>query len=309
MEQATAIAELEDELEKINGIFALNDILGQHITSDFIKDYYEESNFGYKFFHSEKGSVHMALNYNGEFNEDGYYEQARTINAFIQADKSIKKVLELGSGKGFNTINLAGSNPALSFQGIDFTPDFVEEANKKSKKLTNVKFTMGDFSDLPLLDSSVDLVFEVEAVCHAKDMKKVLEEIYRVLKPGGNFVLFDGFRQPGFTKLNPLLIKASKLVEISMAVEQGHDIDKWIEMAGQIGFKEVVLDDISSAILPNLSRFQRMAKKYYKKKWLAKLILKILPAHLVKNSIAGLLMPLTIAGHAQAYYKIILKKE
>lgn len=211
------LEELQCHLDRINDIFGITDILNQDITRDFIKDYYDDSSLGYTFFHSQEGSVHMALNYDGKFDKEGYYEQVRIIDFFIKENGGINDVLELGSGKGFNTMYLSRKNKDLKFKAIDLTPEFVEKAAKESKNTPNAQFKIGDFHELLYPNESFDLVFEIEAVCHAYDIKKVISEAYRVLKPGGHFILFDGFRQPNFPDLDTRLIKASRLVEISMA--------------------------------------------------------------------------------------------
>lgn len=312
MEQETEYRNLEglqSHLDRINKIFGIDDILNQDITRDFIKDYYDDSNLGYTFFHSKEGSVHMALNFDGKFDEEGYCEQVKIIHSFIQEKGNIKDVLELGSGKGFNTIYLSKKNENLNFSAIDLTPEFVEKAVRESKNIPNANFRVGDFHEIQHPGECFDLAFEIEAVCHASDVRKVLSEIHRVLKPGGYFIAFDGYRQPNFDSLDTRLAQASRLVEISMAVEEGRKIDEWLKTAEEVGFQIEYKKDISQAIMPNLLKFKRLARKYFKRKWSAKLVLALLPGHLVKNSIAGLLMPYTITGDAQGYYHIVLKKK
>lgn len=312
MEQETEyqnLEELQGHLNQINKIFGIDDILNQDITRDFIKDYYDDSSFGYTFFHSTEGSVHMALNLDGKFDEEGYYEQVKIIDKFIKDEGNVKNVLELGSGKGFNTIYLSKKNENLNFNALDLTPEFVEKAVKESKNIPNANFKIGDFHEIQHPDESFELAFEIEAVCHASDVRKVLSEVHRVLKPGGHFVAFDGYRQPNFDSLDSRLIQASKLVEISMAVEEGRKINEWLQIAEEVGFEIEYKKDISQAIMPNLLKFKKLARKYFKRKWRAKLVLALLPDHLVKNSIAGLLMPYTIAGDAQGYYHLVLKKK
>jgi len=299
---------LDNYLAKIEAIFPASDILEQQITRSFIRDYYTDSNFAYKLFHSKEGSVHMALNGDGRYDADGYYGQARAAKELIEAKGAACRVLELGCGKGFNSIFLAGEKPDSTFDAIDLTPEFLNEAKNKSNHLPNVAFRLGDFHELPFEDNTYDVVFGVETVCHASDFDRVFREVYRVLKPGGQFLLFDGYRQPGFSRLDARLIKAARLVEITMAVEDSPEIDKLLEMTTKIGFETLVCEDISQDILPNLIKFEHLALRFFKRKWLAKLIFRLFPPHLVKNSVAGLLMPITIRENAQGYYKLVFRK-
>lgn len=250
----------------------------------------------------------MALNFDGHFNKEGYYEHVKIIDTFIKENSKTKKVLELGSGKGFNTTYLSSKHANINFHAIDITPAFIKKAKQKSKKISNAHFNIGDFHEIPHPSLSFDIAFEIEATCHASDTRKVLSEVHRILKPGGHFIAFDGYRQESFNSLDRALIQASRLVEVSMAVKQASKIDERTSIAQDIGFEIVYIQDISHAIMPNLLKFKKLAHIYFQKTWGAKLMLELLPSHFVKNAIAGLLMPYTIAGHAQGYYHTILKK-
>ncbi len=300
---------LDRYLALIEEIFPTKEILQQQINRSFIRDYYAESNYAYWFFHSKEGCVHMALNADGRFDASGYYEQAKAVGRLIAGKGADTRVLELGCGKGFNTICLARENADISFDAIDLTPEFLNEAKRKSKQLPHVSFRLGDFHELPYPDNSFDVVFAVETVCHASDIERVFREAYRVLKPGGQFLLFDGYRQPGFHQLDPRLIKAARLVEITMAVEFFLEIDKLLKVSECAGFRTEVKKDISNSIIPNLMRFEQLAMRFFKRKWRAKLIFRLLSKHLVKNSVAGLLMPITIRENALGYYKLVFRKK
>jgi len=139
-----------------------------------------------------------------------------------------------------------------------------------------------------------DIVFEVEGMCHATNMKFALAEAYRVLKPGGKFIIFDGFRTPNFNRSSRDLQTAARLVEIAMSVENFWVIDDYINS--------------TSAIIPNLQRLQKFAQIYFRFPFLAKIATKFLPPLLLKNAIAGLLMPFTVQEKVHAYYMILLER-
>lgn len=301
------IAQLDGYLNKIDIIFPIQNLIKNKIGLKKIKGYYRDSYSGYKYLHSKEGAVHMALNYNGTFDDDGFYAQANEISTIIESS-GIQNVLELGCGKGFNSIYLAKKKTNVKFTGIDITDKHLLTANSKSQDIGNLEFCYGDFHDLDFQDATFDLIFELEAICHASNMKKVLAEIYRVLKPGGQFVLYDGFKEEGYENLSENLKKAAIIAEKSMAVNNFEKIDDWLEIASATGFKIKTVNELSEAIMPNLGKFQLRARKYYKYRILSRVFLKILPKDLVMNSIAGLLMPFTVHHNAHGYYKIILEK-
>jgi ubiquinone/menaquinone biosynthesis C-methylase UbiE len=302
------IAELDRYLDKVNIIFPIQNLIQSKIDLKKIKRYYRDSYSGYKYLHSKEGAVHMALNYNGTFDDDGFYAQANEISNIIESSE-IKNVLELGCGKGFNSIYLAKKHPNVKFIGIDITDEHLLTANSKAQDIANLEFSYGDFHDLDFHDSSFDLIFELESICHASNMRKVLSEIYRILKPSGQFVLYEGFKEEGFENLSESLKKAAILTEKSMAVNNFEKIDDWLKIASDTGFKVKVISELSEAIMPNLGRFQVWARGYYKYPFLSRIFLKILPKDMVMNSIAGLLMPFTVHNNAHGYYKIILEEK
>jgi ubiquinone/menaquinone biosynthesis C-methylase UbiE len=299
--------ELDNYLKKIKSIFLVTNIINKNIGCDSIVNYYRSSSAIYKYLHSYEGAVHMALNYDGIFNKKGYYTQLNEILELINVSK-IKSVLELGSGKGFNSIFLARKLPEIRFSGIDITDKHLVIANRKSRNIENLKFTYGDFQKSNYDDASFDLIFELESICHADDSRQVLSEIFRILKKGGQFVLYDGFRQLDFESLPDNLVHAAILVEKSLAVNRFERIDTWLEIAGNVGFKLNVKKDLSKAIMPNLGKLQFLARKYFEYPFLSKIFLRILPQDMIMNTIAVLLLPFTMHNKAHCYYKIILEK-
>jgi ubiquinone/menaquinone biosynthesis C-methylase UbiE len=299
--------ELQKYLIKVKHFFDINKLLNVKITEKDVIDYYIESEAGYEFFHSPEGAVHMALNYDGVFNKDGYYGQAQLVQKQIM-ELLPKFVLELGSGKGFNTLYLAKRNQGIDFWGIDITPNHIVYAKDKAVEITNLHFQQANFQALQFKDNTFDIVYEVESVCHAENMEQALSEIYRVLRPSGRFIVFDGFRKSGFDQFNEDIKLASRLSEIAMAIANPWIIDDWLTLAQKIGFEVINIDDLSEAIMPNLLKFQLLARGYFKFPSLSRMLLNALPTALVKNSIAGLLMPFTIKAKAQGYFNIVIRK-
>jgi SAM-dependent methyltransferase len=152
------------------------------------------------------------------------------------------------------------------------------------------------------------LAFEVEALCHAHDASQAFSEVYRVLRPGGRFVIFDGFRDDDLTKYSDEIKIAVRLVELTMSVETFSPLTEWLTIAKSAGFTVLSTTDLSNAILPNLEKFQFLARGFYKFPKLNNLLGRVLSPALLKNSVAGLLMPFTVSSGAQKYNLVILEK-
>jgi ubiquinone/menaquinone biosynthesis C-methylase UbiE len=77
--------------------------------------------------------------------------------------------------------------------GIDFTPAMIRKARANAEKLgyNNVEFREGDIDDMPVHDQLADVVVSNCVLNLVPDKQKVIEEIFRVLKPGGHFSISD----------------------------------------------------------------------------------------------------------------------
>ena len=225
--------------------------------------------------------------------------------------RDAKNVLELGCGKGFNSCFLAQQYPAVQFTGIDLTPLHIKIASRKGHKFSNLSFQQGNFNHLNFLDQSFDIVFAFECLCYASPMEIALAEIFRVLRPGGQLIIFDGYRQIKLEKLPKLVQTAIQLTEMSMAVSHGFvEVDNWNTMAQSIGFRVKTIEDISLEVLPTLLKFQKSSMKVFDPSWKVKILVSLLPKYLIRNSIAGLLMPLIYSTNKESlgYYKFILER-
>lgn len=300
---------LAEAVAQIDWLFGCDRVL-KEFNSDITIPYYTQSEWGYRKFHSKQDALHMALNFDGVFDPDGYLVQPRIVGKQIK-EISAKDVLELGCGKGFNSQFLAEQYPEVKFTGIDLTPLHIKLARQKSQTLSNLNFKEGNFNQLEFADQSFDVVFAFECLCHAEEAKMPLTEIFRVLRPGGRLIVFDGYRKVKLEQSSQLLQTATQLKEVSMAVRHGFPmIEDWNAIAQFIGFELKVIEDLSFAIQPTLLKLQKLSVRFFGLSWRAKLLAKVLPQYLIKNSIAGLLMPFTFhpTEGTCGYYKLILER-
>ncbi|MEG4325010.1 methyltransferase domain-containing protein [Microcoleus sp. herbarium5] len=98
-----------------------------------------------------------------------------------------KKVLDIASGEGYGSANL--SKFAQSVVGVDIDSKSVEYANQKYGDRPNLEFVVGACEAIPLPSQSVDIVTSFETIEHHDKHEEMMQEIQRVLNPGGLLII------------------------------------------------------------------------------------------------------------------------
>ena len=183
-------------------------------------------------------------------------------------------VLDLGCGLGAVSRHMAKKQPTAHFAGFTITPWQVQFGNQLTTDAglkDRVQLYESDYAHLPIADASADAAFAMESACYAKgkDKLELIQELYRVLKPGGRFVIADGFRKHS----RPLPNWLNKIYRKNLdcwALTELADIQLFVKALKSVGFKNVKVEDISWRVAPSFAHIPFVSLKFYWDLWIKK---------------------------------------
>ncbi|MCK6691148.1 MAG: methyltransferase domain-containing protein [Thermoanaerobaculia bacterium] len=180
-------------------------------------------------------------------------------------------VLDLGCGLGAASRFMAKENSEAQFSGFTITPWQVNFGNQLTREEgLGHRLTLyeSDFAALPLGNESAEAAFALESACYAKghDKAEFAREVYRVLKPGGCFVVADGFRKHS----RPLPGWLDKVYRKNMdcwALTELADIHLFTKALQKAGFRNIRVEDISWRVAPSFAHIPFVTLRFYWDVW------------------------------------------
>ena len=169
------------------------------------------------------------------------------------------KVLDAGCGVGGSSIYLA-KTVGCSVTGITLSDQQVAKAQEFAVK-NGVEelcdFQANDFHETPFENQSFDVIWFTESFCHSTEPKRLLAEMYRLLKPGGRIIIADGFiaKENNAPKDAELLSNwlnnwAVNSIGYTPTIKQNMK---------EIGFQNIEIQDYSSKIVKSARLLYRYA--------------------------------------------------
>ena len=247
--------------------------------------YYDQTQNHYKrWWQLEKGmALHYGLWYKSTTN---FLEALTNTNLYLANLAQIEdgqKVLDAGCGVGGSSIFLA-KNYKAKVVGITLSELQAETAknNAANHQLEeSIKFQVENFTQTGFENDQFDLIWACESSSSAVDKQKMVNEWYRVLKPGGKLVISDFFKidnvsnkeQQYLDQWSEIWAMAQLVSSSSLAqnlsksgfeIEQTNDLTKFIFKTAQIMYKSYWLGLLPAILYNTIFGARPYARNHYK---------------------------------------------
>jgi SAM-dependent methyltransferase len=107
-----------------------------------------------------------------------------------QADWAGRDALEVGCGRGGGASYVTRTYKPKSYLGIDLAENAIEFC-RRTHQVEGLRFQQGDAMSLPVADSSIDIVINIESSGLYPNIRRFYREVHRILRPGGRFLCAD----------------------------------------------------------------------------------------------------------------------
>jgi ubiquinone/menaquinone biosynthesis C-methylase UbiE len=182
-----------------------------------------------------------------------------------------KVLLEVGCGNGVQAIYIFEKYAPGLIKAIDLNEGNIDIARSEAEKrgIDGIIFNVGDAHDLSTVESnSVDIVINIESAFHYPDKPAFIRQVYRVLKPGGTFVIAD------------ILTKGRKRNRLKDRWKRKMSYHHWPLNSYETelplaNFHDVHMSDITDQVIRSFSGYRKWLREMKRKHIIEDLVLKI----------------------------------
>lgn len=204
--------------------------------------------------------IHIGLYQSDE--EEIFTASRRTVRTMaekvsLDADK---RVLDIGAGYGGSARYLAKHYhcpvEALNLSEVENERD--REMNREQGLDDLITVTDGNFEELPCKSEAFDVVWSQDAILHSGDRRQVFEEVNRVLKPGGSFILTDPMQRADADR------HALQPVYDRIHLDSLGSVEVYDEYAEALGWTRIEFEDHSAQLPRHYQRVHDILEERYK---------------------------------------------
>ncbi|KAL8990784.1 MAG: hypothetical protein Q9177_000636 [Variospora cf. flavescens] len=160
---------------------------------------------------------------------EGFYQAIARHEHYLAHMMGLRdgmKVLDVGCGVGGPAREIAKFS-GVNIVGLNNNDYQIQRAGRYATKeglASQMGFTKGDFMQMSFPPNVFDAVYAIEATVHAPSLEGVYSEIFRVLKPGGVFGVYEWLMTDHYDNENP------RHREIRLGIEQGDGISNMVKI-------------------------------------------------------------------------------
>lgn len=175
-----------------------------------------------------------------------------TLNQFT-------RVLDIGAGYGGSARYLTKtSNCYIDCLNLSETQNQRNHKLNQEHGLSNkIRVIEGNFEAIPLENEQYDIVWSQDAILHSGNRRQVLAEVYRVLKPGGEFIFTDPMQSDDCPEgvLQPVLER--------IYLDSMGSIGFYTLTASELGFEKIQIIEMSEQLVNHYSHVLQTTEACY----------------------------------------------
>ncbi len=239
-------------------------VTGHRFSEQETEEYYDAEDVIYRSIWDADGSVHWGV-FDGEPKGQDHIRE-EFLSAGIRLNElmveyagidATSRVLDVGCGNGTNVIWVS-RNTGANATGIDLSGVRIANAVASMERVPDlagkIAFEKASATELPFAEGAFTHVWSQATIYHVPDKIKVLEEAYRVLEPGGQFIFDD------LTKPTPDISEsARRFVYDRLLFDTDFSFYSYIGALRETGFKVLQARDLSAHLARSYTYLSRLA--------------------------------------------------
>lgn len=268
-------------LEALDPVLAALDASSNLSNPDAVRAYYDHTTYrDYRILNwlGADGCMHTPLARDGPLRAS-FAEPVLLVLSLLRPATSI---LELGCGKGTNSIFLKTLVPSLRIIGVDLTPAHVQHARLQASDIGcgDATFVVADVENLTDLRNiaaaspshTFDTVFTIESMCHLSHdgVTRLLQWARSHLADGGDLIVIDGFRceKEDYVHTRDVARACAEVVERGFRLPRLRTMAEWRRYGEEAGLRVTMQKFLTREALPFWSRWWRLARVFLRLPWL-----------------------------------------
>ncbi|KAI1328217.1 sterol 24-C-methyltransferase [Xylariaceae sp. FL0255] len=181
---------------------------------------------------------------------ENFYQAIARHEHYLAHQIGIKdgmKVLDVGCGVGGPAREIAKFTGAhvTGLNNNDYQIQRATHYAKKEGMSNQLAFVKGDFMQMDFPDNTFDAVYAIEATCHAPKLAGVYSEIFRVLKPGGVFGVYEWLMTEDYDNDNVEHRKIRLGIELGDGISNMVKVSEGLEAMKIAGFEMLHHEDLA----------------------------------------------------------------